>query len=414
MRSSSIPFHVRATALCVGLALSCAAQAAQYAVTDLGALAPGLFMHATSINDKGQVAGFAYGGQYVLGTVGFNQGNVGGQAFVTGANGQGLTALTNLAGDTWSQANAINNAGQVAGTSGGRASTNTHAFVTAPSSATAQNLGSLGGVSSNATGINAAGQVVGTSTLAGGATRAYITTGGQGGGAMQAITSMQAPYVTVTGVNNAGKLVGYAGGMFLNESSFIAGPQPDAPTESVKDRANVLNGIYTANAINNLGAVAGSYSEFRMAGGLVPFLRDSNGNVILADMSKAPNYIPNAPRGEGPSAEALGLNASGQMVGKITRNDLGMLGHSFAFITEAQGANLVEVGSLDFTNFTASPGFHFTSATGINDLGSFVANGSNGHTYLITSVPEPSSALLLGCGVLSIAGVHMKRRARKQ
>jgi hypothetical protein len=103
------------------------------------------------------------------------------------------------------------------------------------------------------------------------------------------------------------------------------------------------------------------------------------------------------------------LNSKGQLVGTIARNDFGALGHTYAFITEANASNLVEVNSLSFTNFTLPQDFYFTSAAGINDFGNFVANGSNGHAYLITAVPEPAGALLLLFG-LPIAKLSASRR----
>lgn len=418
MRSSSqhvpVGFIVRATALSIGLALSTlygtAAHAAQqYTVTDIGALAPGLNMQATGLNDSGQVIGYAYGGQYVNGTVSFPAASSG-QGFVSGANGQGLTALSNVASNTWTVPNAINNAGQIVGNWGANGYTApTHAFTTAPGGTVARDLGSLGGTSSTATGVNASGQVVGSTTTTSGAARGYIT-GAQGSGGMQELAAIpKAPYVTVTGINDGGKVVGYVGGTFPNENSFIAGTQPgSAPYSSISN--NTPSGIYTVNVINGQDQTAGYYSQYRGAGGVVPYLRNSNGTVIVADMSHAPNYIANAPTGQSSSAMALGLNSKGQLVGSVTRNDTGALGRTYAFITDANAANLVEVSSLSFTNFTLAQDFYFTSATGINDFGSFVANGSNGHAYLITAVPEPSTGWLLLCGLLPIAKLSASRR----
>ncbi|MBV8532157.1 MAG: PEP-CTERM sorting domain-containing protein [Candidatus Eremiobacteraeota bacterium] len=43
-----------------------------------------------------------------------------------------------------------------------------------------------------------------------------------------------------------------------------------------------------------------------------------------------------------------------------------------------------------------------TDAPGINDLGQIVADGSNGHAYLLTPVPEPGTLALFGLALLGV------------
>ena len=97
---------------------------------------------------------------------------------------------------------AINESGQVAGT------------VQQPGSARAvrwtpdggvQDLGTLGGTSSSAYAINEAGQVVGTSTTASGASHAFLWTPGQG---MQDLGTLGGTSSTARGINDRGQVVG--------------------------------------------------------------------------------------------------------------------------------------------------------------------------------------------------------------
>jgi len=71
-----------------------------------------------------------------------------------------------------------------------------------------------------------------------------------------------------------------------------------------------------------------------------------------------------------------------------------------AFVSGANGYGLVDVNTMSFTNMANSVrDWIFFNATGINDLGQFVANGSNGHAYLITPVPEPAVVVMMLCGL---------------
>jgi probable HAF family extracellular repeat protein len=112
------------------------------------------------INDKGQVVGWSVvpgGDPSPLRDR---------QAFVTGANGVGMTDLGALGG-TFSRAYDINDAGQVSGQTGNQpfSWSGNHAFITGPGGAGMTDLNSLvalpdGVVLVEATGINDRGQVV--------------------------------------------------------------------------------------------------------------------------------------------------------------------------------------------------------------------------------------------------------------
>ena len=138
------------------------AQTYAYSVFDLGTLG-GASLTATALNNQGQVVGYGI----------TSSGST--QAFMTGANGIGLTNLGTLGGAS-SYAADINDAGQVVGRSE-RADGLVRAFSTAPSGTGMTDLGTLsGGTTSAATGINNSGKIVGystTSTGSGALTRAF-------------------------------------------------------------------------------------------------------------------------------------------------------------------------------------------------------------------------------------------------
>jgi probable HAF family extracellular repeat protein len=124
---------------------------------------------AYAINDSGQVAGEA-----IFGNVH--------HAFQY--SGGVLQDIGTLSGDQWSYARGINASGEVVGWSG--APGRTHAFLY--SGGVMHDLGTLGGQNSQATAINDAGDVVGSSEVpAGGASRAFLYRNG----VMQDLGSLQ-------------------------------------------------------------------------------------------------------------------------------------------------------------------------------------------------------------------------------
>src|SRR3982751_5905934 len=130
-----------------------------YRATDLGTGVRG-------INDAGQVVGasltYTASGSYFY------------RAFLY-SNGQKMD-LGTLPGYSNSYGFAINNAGQVTGSSYDPISGG-HAFLY--SNGQMADLGTLGGSSSGASGINNAGQVVGSSSTSNGAQHAFVYSNGQ-------------------------------------------------------------------------------------------------------------------------------------------------------------------------------------------------------------------------------------------
>jgi probable HAF family extracellular repeat protein len=102
-------------------------------------------------------------------------------AFIAGVNGvlivNGLSTMADLGtlGGSNSQAWKINDSGQVVGYSDMPGNTVQHAFITGANGVGMTDLGTLGGTNSRAFGINTIGQVVGWSFVASGAGHAFVT-----------------------------------------------------------------------------------------------------------------------------------------------------------------------------------------------------------------------------------------------
>src|SRR4051794_13545745 len=142
------------------------------------------------------------------------------RSYLVDLNSKTVTDIGTLGG-TGSQANGINDAGQVAGgsyTAGG----DLHAFITGPGMGM-RDLGTLGGTFSAAFGINATGQVVGYSDTTGGAQHAFIT--GSNGTGMRDLGTLGGTYSEARGINADGQVVGVSNtAEDAYPHAFITGP----------------------------------------------------------------------------------------------------------------------------------------------------------------------------------------------
>ncbi|MEO7854844.1 MAG: PEP-CTERM sorting domain-containing protein [Rubrivivax sp.] len=281
-----------------------------------------------------------------LGVVVGESDNNSSRAFVY-ANGV-MTGLTRLAGDNdRGVAHGINNSGVIVGiSSNGLASRPTRWI-----NGVAGDLGSVDGLSTTsgrAWGLNEAGQVVGHSRRD------------------TATTVSQATFWSGTGGP-------------LNLGSLL----PDSFSE-----AFAINAAGTIAGV----AVAGNTSSGTNIRQAVRWTTDGSAYAIEALGSMGRSF-----------SEAKDINNAGQIVGFVSN-----IGGS------PQRAFLYQAGAMvDLNSFIdAASGFTLLSAEGINQRGDIVGWGTfNGqtHAYVLTAVPEPSSAALLLAGLLG-AGLWRARR----
>ena len=185
-------------------------------------------------------------------------------------------------------------------------------------------------------------------------------------------------------INDSGQVVGYAtnGGNAQRAFLFSNG--------IMQDLGN-LGGRFgsLANGINELGQVVGTAST---SNGHPHAFFYSNGT--MQDLGTL----------GGNNSVAYGVNASGQVIGDSLYPGGGLNNHSFLYSNGIMS---------DLNNLLDSSGADWSliHANGIDDSGSIVGWGlaPNGqtHAFLLTSVPEPMTALLV---MLSMMQISKRRR----
>jgi probable HAF family extracellular repeat protein len=208
-------------------------------VTDLGALAspsgdPALApSSAAAVNQLGVAVGQSEGPDFFTHAVSFANGKV-----------QDLGTL----GGFNSSANAINDKGQIVGTSDTSANDGTqHAFVS--SSKGLIDIGTLNGTGSSvASGINDFGMIVGQSSTTSGDTHAFIYHNGK----ITDIGTLGGTFSAATAINLEGIAVGYStlsGDQVIHAFAYYRG--------KLQDLGDLGGNSSTANAINDFGQIVG-------------------------------------------------------------------------------------------------------------------------------------------------------------
>ena len=169
-----------------------------------------------------------------------------------------ITDLGDLGGGS-SQAVAINNRGQVAGNSYGKAGS-WHAFVWQNGKMT--DLGTLGGDRSYAEAINEAGQIVGWSTTAGGEGHAFLWERGKmtdlgvlpgGNGSTAVVINQSGDIAGVSGTDGLDHVVLWQNGTMsdLGTPHGETGPESGPGVRAINDSRQIIGWAYARNQTDN-------------------------------------------------------------------------------------------------------------------------------------------------------------------
>jgi len=322
-----------------------------YVVEDLGALAGDHGSVAWAINARGDV-------------VGWSVGQNGTRAFLYTDAG-GMVALPGLPDRPRTVARDINDAGDIVGTANAGGVDLGHAVLWG-NGGSVQDLGTLAtGAYSEAWGVNNLGQVVGWSYINGGSLGVHGFLYTQGAGLVDLTPNSNTGYAL--DVNDAGQVTGYktAFGGFYHAFRWSGGTFVDL---------GVLPGFADSFgwAINASGQVTGSSSS--STGNSERLFRFTDGGG-LQDLG-----------GVGEHNVALGINASGQVVGSRGRS----LKRALLY-TDAAG--LQDLNTL----IDPSLGWVVLAAHDISDAGliaGYAANSFTGQTHAVrlrpTTTPPPA------------------------
>lgn len=371
-------------------AAAAAAHASSYTAIDLGGLSGGAYFStvATALNDAGQVTGTSYSSTAAAS-----------RAFLTGPNGSGMVDLGTLGGNS-SRGNGINNYGQVVGAAA-RENGGIYPFLTGPNGTAMVGIDASNpwlGRGSEAFDVNDAGTVVGSYVTDNYSAppRVFMTARG-GDDTIMAWGIGAAFHSVANAVNNEGVVVGLGDASRGGVGPYyvlVGGPDPLGAWQTPWRE---LGGDRQARDLSDTGLMVGEIWEVGSSGWHA-FISDIDG---VTDWS-ALAWTDLGTLG-GSYSRAHGVNNAGQVVGDSLTVD----GESHAFAWGLEGTGMVDLNSL-----VDLPGNAWLyEALDINSSGQIIANGTNGHAYLITrqeasAVPDNATNTL----ALLLLGLLLCRR----
>jgi len=321
-----------------------------YAVTDLGTLPGTTQSEAYGINNRGQVVGCSGAYAFVYDSAGMNE-------------------LGGLPARPYGAAYAINDSRQIVGHAWD-ASQSSHAFLY---DGAMHDLGTLGGSQSVATDINSSGQAVGWASTSTGNGHAFLYDG-----AMHDLGTLPGgTWSAAAAINDNGWVVGKADASTGETHAFLY-------DGAMHDLGTLGGNFSEALDINNGGHILGM--SRRVSGANRPVLYDS----MLRDLSI--------------EGEVYDINDRGDILGY-----LGSLEGPYPFVSN--GTQTI------YLNEAIDSFWWSYNAIRINNAGQIIGSGINlgyeYHAFLMTPVPEPSSALCLGAALLSLGGLGLTARRRR-
>jgi probable HAF family extracellular repeat protein len=223
-------------------------------VVSVGTLPGGGSTYGRAVNDAGQVVGDASTDSfYPYPTHAFSWTQAGGMVDLGTIGGSGLNGAS-------SRAFAVNNAGEVVGESTYLGYVEHHAFSWTQAGGMVD-LGTLGGGFSQAVAVNSAGQVVGWGIAGDGAEHAFSWTQA---GAMIDLGTLGGSSSRALAVNDGGEVVGQAQDLYGYEHAFSW-----TPAGGMVDLGTLGGSSSQAVAINNAGQIVGTSDTG--SGGATPF-----------------------------------------------------------------------------------------------------------------------------------------------
>jgi probable HAF family extracellular repeat protein len=364
-----------------------------YSLLDLGTDIS--FHQVTGVNNLGQVTGSA-----TIGGVS--------QAFLSGPRGMGIFGLGTLSG-SFSSGNAINNLGQVAGTSDVLTDIGDtgHTFLSGANGGSLKDLGALPGGSdfSSAAGLNDKGQVVGFSRANGDA-HAFVS--GVSGGPLKDLGTLLASgaglnygaydrYSEATGINNSGQVTGFSydfrDGSGSDAHAFLSAVNG----VNLRDLGTLGGNVSRGLAVNNAGQVTGFAFTAQGNSNATEhaFLSGANGGT-LQDLGTL----------GGKFSAGSSVNNQGQVVGQseLLPDALGHI-HDDAFMFS--GNKMYDLNSLILPGSTLV----LQNAIGISDTGYITGTAYDSldgriHFYLLTpNAPVPEASTTISFGLLIALGL---------